>query len=631
MHHLPLEDERGFNNALLLYIRRNVIKNRVEDLQLEVESYQRTINHTKLKLCFEGINEKIPLKGCEWNDKDIKKSKEMVNKIDQVMKHREKLRRLEEYVDDTMNEDTPVGVASAVKEGVTPFVVDLMMEKDKLSSLDDNTVSEPFLPLSTSVITDGNAPGKSSYANITGKPSGKRVNVHTLFTPKGNGIDVAYPVVANYVRNTWGKYVTTQVLGNQGGRQQWRRGPSDIPLCYLCTYEHCGNILIDGACLKCNSGARNSFTFDPIPESFNEVQSISNPPPQSHFKIYLCQLCESNPHYGYECSQRVPLVYEPKPCYNQNFGDNAYPQDSPGYSVNPSLNIQNEPDAHELFISKLIQQKLQNEYAQPFSAIAITLYLPTVEPEDYLRLGDEHLDTISETESDEFINSSVKNLVPSPSESEDLSDSECDVPVCDNFKTFSNLLFDANDDFSSSNNESIFDEDISKKIYSNPLFDEEIISMKIDPYHFNAESDLIESLINHDSLIISSSSKFDSLLDEFAGELILLKSITPGIDETYCDPGEEIRLIEKLLYNNSSPRPPEEFISENFDFSIESFSPSPIPVEDSDSLMKEIDLSSTPDDSMPSGIEEDDYYSERDILILEGLLSNDSLSLPENK
>nr|GFB68285.1 hypothetical protein [Tanacetum cinerariifolium] len=36
----------------------------------------------------------------------------------------------------------------------------------------------------------------------------------------------------------------------------------------------------------------------------------------------------------------------------------------------------------------------------------------------------------------------------------------------------------------------------------------------------------------------------DSLLDEFAGELTLLKSIPPGIDETDCDPGEEIRLTK---------------------------------------------------------------------------------------
>nr|GEW11310.1 hypothetical protein [Tanacetum cinerariifolium] len=264
-------------------------------------------------------------------------------------------------------------------------------------------------------------------------------------------------------------------------------------------------------------------------------------------------------------------------------------------------------------------------------AIAITFDLPTVEPEDSLRMEDEHLDTILETKSDEFIKSSVENLVPSLSKFEDLSDSECDVPACDDFTTFSNLLFDADDDFSSSDNESFFDEDISKKIYSNPLFVEEIISMKIDPHHFNVESDLIESLLNHDSSILYSSSKIDSLLDEFAGELILLKSLPPRINETDCDPDEEIRLIEKLLYDNSSPYPPEEFISENPDAAIEFFFPSPIPVEDSDSFMEEIDLSFASDDPMPPGIEEDDSDSKRDILMFEELLSNDSLSLPVNK
>nr|GFA42028.1 hypothetical protein [Tanacetum cinerariifolium] len=234
--------------------------------------------------------------------------------------------------------------------------------------------------------------------------------------------------------------------------------------------------------------------------------------------------------------------------------------------------------------------------------------------------GDEHLDTISKTKSDEFIKSSVENLVPNPSEFEDLSDSEYDVPACDDFTTFSNLLFDADDDFSSSDNESFCDEDILKEIYSNPLFDEEIISIKIDPHHFNAESDLIESLLNCDSSIISSSSKIDSLLDEFASELILLKSIPLGFDETDCNLEEEIRLIEKLLYDNSSPRPPKEFISENSDAEIKSFSLSPIFVEDSDSFMEAIDLSFTLDDSMPPGIEEDDYDSEKDILILEELL-----------
>nr|GEX71947.1 hypothetical protein [Tanacetum cinerariifolium] len=223
----------------------------------------------------------------------------------------------------------------------------------------------------------------------------------------------------------------------------------------------------------------------------------------------------------------------------------------------------------------------------------------------------------------------VENLVPNPSESE--GEHECDVSACEDFTTFSNILFDSDYDFSSSDDQSYYDEDIPKEIYLNPLFDEEIISMKIDTHHFNVESDFIESLLNHDSSIISSYLKIDSLFDEFAGELTLLKSIPPGINETDYNPEEEIRLIKRLLYNNSSPRPPEEFISENFDTEFESFSPSPIPVEDSDSFMEEIDLSFTPDDPMPLGIEEDDYDSKRDFPILEEMLSNDPLSLPENE
>nr|GEV44624.1 hypothetical protein [Tanacetum cinerariifolium] len=198
--------------------------------------------------------------------------------------------------------------------------------------------------------------------------------------------------------------------------------------------------------------------------------------------------------------------------------------------------------------------------------IAITPVLSTKETNDSLIMGDEHLDTIPEKESDKFIKSSVENLVPNPSESEDLSNigRECDVPVCDDFTAFSNLLFDADDNFSSSDDKSFSDKEVPKEIYSNPIFDEEIISIKIDPHHFNVECDLIESLLNQDSSIISSS-MIDSLLDEFTGELIFLKSIPPGIDEADYDPEEEIRLIKKLLYDNSSPRLPEEINSENSD------------------------------------------------------------------
>nr|GFC69172.1 hypothetical protein [Tanacetum cinerariifolium] len=71
------------------------------------------------------------------------------------------------------------------------------------------------------------------------------------------------------------------------------------------------------------------------------------------------------------------------------------------------------------------------------------------------------------------------------------------------------------------------------------------------------------------------------------------------------------------------------FNSKSSDALIKSFSPSPIPVEDNDYLIEEIDIFLALDDSIPPGIENDDYDSEGHNLFLEELLTNDSL--PENK
>ncbi|GKC88570.1 hypothetical protein Tco_1149219 [Tanacetum coccineum] len=81
--------------------------------------------------------------------------------------------------------------------------------------------------------------------------------------------------------------------------------------------------------------------------------------------------------------------------------------------------------------------------------------------------------------------------------------------------------------------------------------------------------------------------------------------------------GIQCTLIKNLLYDNSSPRPPEELNSEISDAIIESFSSSPIPVKDSDSLMEEIDIFLAADDSIPPGIDSDGYDSEEDNLFLE--------------
>ncbi|GKC45903.1 hypothetical protein Tco_1063625 [Tanacetum coccineum] len=250
-----------------------------------------------------------------------------------------------------------------------------------------------------------------------------------------------------------------------------------------------------------------------------------------------------------------------------------------------------------------------------------TAIIPDSPKTDSLVMVDKHLDTILETKSDEFIKSSVENLVQNTSKSED--EWECDVPDCDdsqttNFSTFSNPLFD---DSTSSDDESSHEEaihEISFKTYSNPLFDldEVTISSEFNPIlnedldstpkndRFDTESYLLESLLKHDTLM-ASSPKIDSLFDEFSGELITIPLRIVREHEEY------ISLIERLLYDNSSPRPPEDFhaIPDTIIESLPTFS---IPVEDNDSLREEIDIFLAPDDSIPPGIESDDFDSECD-------------------
>ncbi|GKF11389.1 hypothetical protein Tco_0049315, partial [Tanacetum coccineum] len=93
------------------------------------------------------------------------------------------------------------------------------------------------------------------------------------------------------------------------------------------------------------------------------------------------------------------------------------------------------------------------------------------------------------------------------------------------------------------------------------------------------------------------------------------------------DLDDEIITNEKFLPNQKDldvviPIPPgidEQRNSEIADTIVESLSPPPIPVEDSDSLMEEIDFFLASDDSMPPGIEIDDYDSEGDIRFLKEL------------
>ncbi|GJS34319.1 hypothetical protein Tco_0532701 [Tanacetum coccineum] len=95
------------------------------------------------------------------------------------------------------------------------------------------------------------------------------------------------------------------------------------------------------------------------------------------------------------------------------------------------------------------------------------------------------------------------------------------------------------------------------------------------------------------------SPNFDFLLEEFSDELAYIDQIPPRIEEADFDLEEEIRLVENLSYDNSSPRPPEGLNAEIANTILKFLSPFPILVEDCDSHMEEIDLFLATVDSLP--------------------------------
>ncbi|GJT67128.1 hypothetical protein Tco_1018608 [Tanacetum coccineum] len=425
--------------------------------------------------------------------------------------------------------------------------------------------------------------------------------------------------------------------------------------CQRCTCVRCGYYLGEGFCSFCNSEDGNSFINDSNPNSFNDAPNGFTHPPQPQYESYLCELCENDSHYGYDCPLRFPLVYERELSYNQNFSDNYYLQNSPSFpqqylccencegphemviqqkqaaSIDQSplqeISIQDMEDLKQHYLDEMLSlsndlhikdyrnekidihfrrecENMIDELKGKFNGMSIEInkkkelqrleqvanlgtypsqrfksfcydddddydykkstiplnkidsqippsiaITPVLEPEDSLIIWNEDLSTIPEKESDEFIKSSVKDLVPIPSESEDTSESDSyyDLLLCDDFSpiniyteksmTFSNPLFDSNGNFTSSDDESLSDEDVPEdnvKIYLNPLFefDDEYISSDVNPLF----DEVLENIESKDSYV--------SNLDEPA----LLVTPLSDVNKDECfDPGGRIDEIDVFL------------------------------------------------------------------------------------
>nr|GEZ59373.1 hypothetical protein [Tanacetum cinerariifolium] len=214
--------------------------------------------------------------------------------------------------------------------------------------------------------------------------------------------------------------------------------------CQQCICKSCGKgahtgyncppkVLIISNPEPCNQTINNelqqtvpSFDYVPCvskPNFVDESFKNFNPPPQP--PIYSCEFCGSNAQYGHYCTPQAPFN-NPEPGYSQDFNFPQYIHDfEQQYFCCDQCG-----GPHETFQCQQKQEEKRIEEEQAAKArywkipaccdddddydSAITPILSTEETESSLSMGDEHLDTILATKSDEVIKSSVEDLVLIP-------------------------------------------------------------------------------------------------------------------------------------------------------------------------------------------------------------------------
>nr|GEU55095.1 hypothetical protein [Tanacetum cinerariifolium] len=260
-------------------------------------------------------------------------------------------------------------------------------------------------------------------------------------------------------------------------------------------------------------------------------------------------------------------------------------------------------------------------------------------------------------ESDEFIKSSVENLVPIPSESEDFSDikSECDIPDCDdsqmtNFSTFSNPLFD---DSTSSDDESSHEEfpvihqppqemSIQEMKDLKQQYLDEMKRLINSKHHDEIKIDELKGNFNRMSIEINKKEKLQQL-----EQVANLNTYPSKRFNSFCydddDDDEDYTVVitpdfpitDSLIMENEhldtiSETESDEFIKSSVENLVS------IPNLDSTPKNDRFDTKSylfesllNHDESIPPGIDSDDSYSEGDNLFLERLLHDDPIPLPD--
>nr|GFA76132.1 hypothetical protein [Tanacetum cinerariifolium] len=141
-------------------------------------------------------------------------------------------------------------------------------------------------------------------------------------------------------------------------------------------------------------------------------------------------------------------------------------------------------------------------------------------------MRDEHLDTIPAKESDEFIKSGVKNLIPILSEFEGIPEHVCDVPSHDNSPPL-DVSKDQFEDFSESNKEFSSIDD--------SFFIDDIDYVEASPFDSELVSSETKSSSTSLTFLLEETNTFDNSLPEFETFCFDVKEISSGSTTTYPD------------------------------------------------------------------------------------------------
>jgi hypothetical protein len=415
--------------------------------------------------------------------------------------------------------------------------------------------------------------------------------------------------------------------------------------CYICG-KPSEEGMSCGRCFCNECGCINCMCYTPSAHTSYACDTSVDNYPQNDFKLPYQNSYEQVPFFNDNSFQNTPSFencggsfensyHEPNSCYDSNgfyqppqtseFTNNFFEIKSMVDELKEMVNrMTSTPEPYErpMEVPRVEERKFQFCECCMYdddddSTITINLnpqndsIFSPVEPVDSLIMGDEPLDTIPATESDEFNESSVENLVPIQSKSGEISNGNCefieDKPsdpfkpeLKDSLPDFEKYVFDTAEECEPSPIENTIDPD---EIFSDSDDDDSISCGEIEYNDDDDDAEIQDEVLREKlSKVYLLISKIEALNDP------PISSPIPVMDSDFLPELEIFRFEETSSGNPTIHADISLPDYECFHFDIDSLPISDNPLRDP--LLEDVDLFLAAEDSIPPGIEND----ENDIL-----------------